>query len=90
VRVLNPVGQMAPPRRSLANRPSELSGLRVGLIHNGKPGGRRLLERVGERLRSELGVASVAFFAKPHPSARGDFVSRVSGVIDVAVGAMAD
>jgi hypothetical protein len=90
MRVLDPIGEMAPPRRHLADRPPRLDGLRVGLIHNGKPGGRRLLEHVGERLRTERGAASVAFFAKPHPSARGGFVPRVSGVIDVAVGAMAD
>jgi hypothetical protein len=90
MRVLNPIGDLAPPQRKLAARSPSLGGLHVGLIHNGKPGGRQLLERAGERLRSEQGVASVSYFAKPHPSARGGFVPRVSGVIDVAVGAMAD
>lgn len=90
MQVLNPIGMASPPERQLARRPHDLNGARVGLIHNGKPGGRRLLTRIGERLRAEHGAESVAFFAKPHPSAPGGFVPRVAGKIDVAVGAIAD
>jgi hypothetical protein len=87
---LNPLGVAAPPRRHLANRPQALVGLRLGLVHNGKPGGERLLRRTGDRLAAEHGVESITFFAKPHPSARGDFGARLPGVVDVAVGALAD
>lgn len=90
MRVLSPIGDLAPPARSLTPRPGDLAGLRIGLIHNGKPGGRRLLERVGRRLESEHGVASVTHVAKPHPSAPGNFVPRVAGKIDAAVGALSD
>jgi hypothetical protein len=90
MRVLNPLGVAAPPQRHLAGRPPTLAGQRLGLVHNGKPGGERLLRRTGDRLAAEHGVQSVTFFAKPHPSARGDFGARLPGVVDVAVGALAD
>jgi hypothetical protein len=90
MRVLDPIGVTAPPVRHLAQRPDDLRGLRIGLVHNGKPGGRRLLERAGQRLEAEHGVASVTYVAKPHPSAPGHFVPRVAGKIDAAVGALSD
>lgn len=90
MKVLNPIGVASPPQRSSARRPPTLAGLRLGLVHNGKPGGAQLLKRTGDRLTAEYGVESVTLFAKPHPSARGDFGARLPGVVDVAVGALAD
>jgi hypothetical protein len=90
MQIIDPVGPRVSAGDSPARRPATLHGLRLGLLHNGKPGGEHLLERVGARLRAEHRVARVTTWRKPHPSARATFLDEVAPACDLVVGALSD
>jgi hypothetical protein len=90
MKIVDPVGTRNDAVRGLATRPAALSGLRLGLLHNGKPGGEQLLARIAERLVEGHGVASSVYWRKPHPSAQATFLEDLEGRCDVVVGALSD
>jgi hypothetical protein len=90
MRIVNPVAARASGTRPPTGRPVRLAGLRAGLLHNGKPGGEVILERIAARLRDEHGVAEVLRWRKPHPSAGATFLAELRASCDVVVGALSD
>lgn len=90
MQIVDPVGLRTDAASAPSRRPHRLQGLRLGLLHNGKPGGEHLLDRVGDRLRDEHALGAVATWRKPHPSARATFLDEVARDCDVVVGALSD
>ena len=90
MKLMSPIGVPRQEVRQTAPRLASLSGRRLALLHNGKPGGSELLERIGQRLTDEDGVAEVRYWRKPHPSAGAAFLDELAGSADVAVGALSD
>ena len=90
MQIIDPAGVRIDDVRGLARRPDSLVGVRLGLLHNGKPGGERLLERVGGRLMTDHRVGQVRSWRKPHPSAAATFLHELTDACDVVVGALSD
>jgi hypothetical protein len=75
------------PEFTLAARPASLSGVRVGLLENGKQNARLLLEDVATVLRDRYGAGEATLrrkenFAQP---AAPELVDELSGESDVVV-----
>lgn len=88
--ILDPVGHVLPQSHSLAERPTSLVGLRIGFLHNGKPGGEVVLEALKERMQSELRPAAVVWRRKTHPSAPASFLDELARECDVVIAAVGD
>ena len=54
-----PDGTIGRPVFALAPSPSVLTGLRIGVLDNGKPNARLLMERLGEQLATRTGASLV-------------------------------
>ena len=71
LRVISPLQPGTPSserRRSAAARPSSLSGIRVGLLANGKVNGDHLLREIAEILHTDHGAVIGPLLVKPHAS----------------------
>lgn len=88
--VLDPTGERSPAHRTVLARPSELDGLRVGLLDISKPRGPQFLARL-EELLTERGVAVRRYakptFTKPAPA---DLRREIGEQCDVVIEALAD
>lgn len=88
--VLDPTGERKPSDWQRLERPTEINGLRVGLLDISKARGDVFLDRVHSRLE-ELGVHVERFrkptFAKPAPV---DLRYEISTKCDVVIEALAD
>lgn len=56
IRILSPEGRVGTQGRSLAPSPAVLSGRRLLVLDNGKPGAERLMTRIAEQLAARAGV----------------------------------
>ena len=56
VEIYAPDGSIGRPSFSLAPSPAVLTGLRVGVLDNGKPNARLLMQRMAEQLASRTGA----------------------------------
>jgi hypothetical protein len=56
VEIYAPDGAIGRPTFSLAASPAVLTGLRVGVLDNGKPNARLLMQRMAEQLASRTGA----------------------------------
>jgi hypothetical protein len=92
--ILDPTGLSSRETASdfaLAPRPAELSGVKIGLLENGKQNARRLLEDVADILRERHGAGEITLrrkevFSQPAPPELIDELSRASDVVVIAVG----
>ena len=92
--ILDPTGLSARPKApafTLATRPTDLSGVRIGLLENGKQNARRFLEDVGRVLRENYGAADATLrrkenFAQPAPAELVDELSATSEVVVIGIG----
>ena len=92
--ILDPTGLSNRPKApafALAARPAELSGVKIGLLENGKQNARRLLEDVAEVLRERHGAGEATLrrkeiFSQPAPPELVDELSEQSDVVVVGVG----
>jgi hypothetical protein len=76
---------------TLAPRRGELSGVRVGLLENGKQNARRLLEDVADLLRERYGAGEARVmrkenFAQPAAPELIDELGRESDVVVIGIG----
>jgi hypothetical protein len=76
---------------ALAPRPTDLNGVKVGLLENGKQNARLLLEDVAAVLRERYGAGEATLrrkenFAQPAAPELVDQVSAESDVVVVGVG----
>jgi hypothetical protein len=65
--IVNPAG--APPELShrLAVRPAELTGLRLGVLDNGKANADMLLHALSAKLTARFGVVETAYLSRRQP-----------------------
>jgi len=92
--ILDPTGLSTRETASdftLARRPADLGGLKIGLLENGKQNARRLLEDVADLLHERYGAGEVTLrrkevFSQPAPPELIEELSRVSDVVVIAVG----
>lgn len=76
----------------LASRPSSLSGVRLGLLSNGKPNAGALLRVFGYRLADRVGLSLVVSFEKPEfgDSVDDRLVSQILDSCDIAIVGVGD
>ncbi len=92
--ILDPTGLTDRPAAeglTLASRPADLSGVKIGLLENGKQNARLLLEDVADVLRERYGAGAATLrrkevFSQPAPPELVDELSRQSDVVVVGVG----
>src|SRR5579871_1088432 len=93
--ILDPTGladrKDATPAFTLAPRPAELSGVRIGVLENGKQNARPLLEDVAGILRERYGAGEATLrrkeiFSQPAPPELIDELSALADVVVIAVG----
>jgi hypothetical protein len=56
VKIYAPDGAIGRPTRTLAPSPQLLTGLRIGVLDNGKPNARELMVRAADQLASRTGA----------------------------------
>jgi hypothetical protein len=92
--ILDPTGLTSrEPSRTLtlAARPADLSGARIGLLENGKQNARRFLEDVAEMLRENHGAGQAELrrkeiFSQPAPPELVEELSSESDVVVIGIG----
>jgi hypothetical protein len=92
--ILDPTGLSERPATdtlTLASRPESLSGVKIGLLENGKQNARRLLEDVADVLRERYGAGEAQLrrkeiFSQPASPELVDELSRQSEVVVIGVG----
>jgi hypothetical protein len=92
--ILDPTGLSARPKApafTLASRPADLKGTRIGLLENGKQNARRFLEDVAALLRERHGAGEATLrrkenFAQPAPPELVDELSAASEVVVIGIG----
>jgi hypothetical protein len=88
--ILDPTGLTERPAAeglTLAPRPADLTGVKVGLLENGKQNAKRFLEDVATVLRDRYGAGDAQLrrkeiFSQPAP---GELVEELSSLSDVVV-----
>ncbi|HTX01808.1 MAG TPA: hypothetical protein VMD59_23700 [Acidimicrobiales bacterium] len=89
--LVDPTQQAADLEVALADRPAELSGLRLGLVENTKANARALLDEVEAYLRDTLRPASVVRFSVPATlPAPDDVLDRIAAECDLVIEAVGD
>lgn len=63
--VLDPTTQPEPMKTSMAIRPDTLDGKILGILDNGKPNAKRILDLVGELIAERCNLAGVVKKQKP-------------------------
>jgi hypothetical protein len=92
--ILDPTGLTERPAAAgltLAPRPTNLSGVKIGLLENGKQNARRFLEDVATVLRERYGAGEAQLrrkeiFSQPASPELVDELSRQSEVVVVGIG----
>jgi hypothetical protein len=92
--ILDPTGLSERPAAeglTLAPRPPSLSGVKIGLLENGKQNARRFLEDVADVLRERYGAGEAELrrkeiFSQPASPELVDELSRAAEVVVVGIG----
>ena len=90
ITILDPRGVSSFRPHPLALRPTSLNGLRVGLLHNAKPGGDVLLEALADQLSGEFALRSVVRHRKALATMPAPFLQQMATECDVVIAALAD
>lgn len=90
IEVLDPTCAPRPSEGLLATRPSQLRGLRVGLLDNTKGNADVLLETVADQLASRFGVTTFVRRRKATSTLGADFLPELAREVDVVVAALGD
>ena len=64
IRIYSPEGNVGRPARSLAASPDVLTGLRLGVLDNGKPNAAKLMQRMAENLAERTKLHFAGVFSK--------------------------
>ena len=90
--LLDPTVEQPKQAIDFAPRPKALAGKRVALIENTKHNSDRLLERIGDILKKEQGVAEWKIFHKHNSSvpAHKEVIDEVKAGYDVMVAGVGD
>ena len=92
VTLLDPTAEDLPEEHVLAQRPASLKGATIGLVDNTKHNSDLFLEKVGEELRQQYGVAWLVYVRKANANtpAPPGLLDQVSSQSDAVVHAIAD
>jgi diacylglycerol kinase family enzyme len=90
--LLDPTVEQPAQSISFAARPKALAGKRVALIENTKYNSEKLLEKIGDILKKEQGIASFKVFHKHNSSvpAHQEVIDQVKAGYDVMVAGVGD
>jgi hypothetical protein len=90
--ILDPTTEAATQTIAYAPRPTALEGKRVALIQNTKFNSDRLLEKIGNILKAEYGVADWRMYNKHNASvpAHAEIIDEVKTSADVMVAGIGD
>ena len=90
--ILDPTTEAATQSIAYAPRPTALEGKRVALIQNTKFNSDRLLEKIGNILKAEYGVADWRMYNKHNASvpAHAEIIEEVKKSADVMVAGVGD
>ena len=92
MRILSPEGSVGERRVALAASPDVLSGKRLCVLDNGKPGAAFAMSRIAERLADRTGVEFVGVKRKrtaATPCAE-DLIEEIAGGADLVLTGTAD
>jgi hypothetical protein len=92
IELLDPTTEATTQSVAYVPRPESLSGKRVALIENTKFNSDRLLERIGEILKTEYGVAETRMWRKKNASvpAHEAIIDEVRKTSDAMVAGVGD
>ena len=92
IEILDPTTEAATQTIAFAPRPSALTGKRVALIENTKFNSDQLLQRIGDILKAEYGIAEWKMYRKHNASvpAHAEIVEEVKQSADVMVAGIGD
>ena len=90
--ILDPTTEATTQTIAYVPRPTALQGKRVALIENTKYNSDRLLERIGDILKAEYGVAEWRMYRKHNASvpAHAEIIEEVKKSADVIVAGIGD
>jgi hypothetical protein len=95
VEIYAPDGAIGRPSFALAPSPAVLTGLRVGVLDNGKPNARLIMARMAEQLATRTG-ATVALVTDKGPAHNAatpcsdDVFARLTKEVDLVITGSAD
>lgn len=89
IEILSPLGAVRAEDHPLAPRPASLAGLRLGLLHNNKPNGDALLERIAEILGERAEIVPV-WWRKENPTLPESRLETFIPQVDVVANAVGD
>jgi len=92
IEFLDPTTEAATQTIAWAPRPTALAGKRVALVDNTKFNSDRLLEKIGELLKAEYGVAEWTMYRKHNASvpAHAEIIAAIETTADVMVAGIGD
>ncbi|HZR13446.1 MAG TPA: hypothetical protein VFC33_09355 [Acidimicrobiia bacterium] len=95
MRIYAPDGVVGRQPLSLAAAPTVLTGLRIGVLDNGKPNAHRLLTRAAERVAARTGAAVTVVTGKgpernAATAAADDVLTALARDVDVVLTGSAD
>ena len=92
IEILDPTTEAATQTIAYAARPPSLAGQRVALIENTKFNSDRLLQKIGEILKTEYGAAETRMWRKHNSSvpAHAEIIEEVRKTSDVMVAGIGD
>ena len=92
IEFLDPTTEAATQAIAYAPRPAALTGKRVALVDNTKHNSDRLLEKIGDILKAEYGVAEWKMYRKHNASvpAHAEIITAIETSADVMVAGIGD
>jgi len=92
IEVLDPTTEAPAQSIAYVPRPTALEGLRVGLIENTKFNSDRLLQKMGDIMKAEYGIAEWRMFRKHNAGvpAHQEIIDELKASCDVMVAGIGD
>ena len=88
--VLTPVAERTVTRNTLAPRVADLSGLRIGLLDNGKPNVDLLLDQIQMRLSERFEITKIVHRRKNRVGFIAEDLDELAAQCDVVINGVAD
>lgn len=85
LKVYVPTGIPDAPTGKLAERPESLTGLRAGLLDNGKEFSDLILDAIAGMLQRDFGVLETRFWRKGYPAKAAPFITDMAAASDIAI-----
>ena len=92
IEVLDPTVEVSTQPVTFVPRPDSLAGKRIGLVENTKFNSDRLLQKIGDTLKSEYGAAETRMWRKKNSSvpAHEEIIQELTQTCDVMVAGIGD